>query len=302
MVLGGSMGRMPPRRPYGHRNEEQRKRDGQAATGQQPALQLPRKEVAQAVTSQKTTAFPKVSEQARAESIQQTMGNHYIGLSELNKIFGTQAVISEKPMPPSIMVDMLSSNFPLAGDGQRKIRDTHFLIYLPDKINGENVTLLSFSELVIKVGQKFGRSPMFHSWKSYYQYELGKWDFANVPFLSKWLLLPVLLPKETLNRSYSEQKKVLNKSFRDYSIANAADHIAGLFLIDLHLKGNRAVVFGDYYDKLGRYCEHDKRYSERESEKLIFHGGMLDGFGLHLCASPNSEQDQDLGLAIKKLL
>ena len=75
------------------------------------------------------------------EEIAKVMGPNYIGPEAYIDLLGAKGVGAIPPLPPDITEELLESPCPFLKE--QKIRETHLLVFIPNKIDGEDFTINS---------------------------------------------------------------------------------------------------------------------------------------------------------------
>jgi hypothetical protein len=121
------------------------------------------------------------------------------GKAKWDKYFGDIGV--EPSLPPNIE-EILSS--PCIFWPDKKVRDTHLLVLVPETVNGKAFHLDSLAELI--QSPKIGHKTQY----SYYSSDV-KNDLGTKSLGSHWILMTRDVIPNSLSRSYEDQKVLVQK-------------------------------------------------------------------------------------------
>ncbi len=215
--------------------------------------------------------------------VRKVMGDNIIGPEAYKKVFGARDLGEIPPIPAHITKDLLSQKCELTQDG-RTIAETHRLVFIPTKIDGEAFTLTQLAGLAEAAGKTFGRPKMFDD---------AKWfkeePFANTPKeKGEWLLVPMTDLPNSREKSYREQQAELQK-YPSYRGASILELLTTLIMNDLILRPERKEI-GAYYNTYAR-CTDTSTSGAR-----VGAGGLTDD-GLDIYGT-DDHRSVNLGVAI----
>jgi len=177
--------------------------------------------------------------------VRKVMGDHLIGPEAYKKVFGAKDLGEIPPIPAHITKELLSQECELSQDG-RTIAETHRLLFIPAKIDGEALTIMHLAGLAEAAGKTLGRDKMFDSAE-----RLKTEPFANTPKeKGEWLLIPMTDLPNSRSKTYDEQNAELKK-YPDYRGASTLELVTTLIMNDLILQPRRENI-GAYYRNGGR--------------------------------------------------
>jgi hypothetical protein len=130
-------------------------------------------------------------------SVREKVGEMAFGKAKWEKYFGDIGV--EPPLPKDI-VEILNSNC-IFWTGQ-KVRDTHLLVLIPEKVNGKAFHLDSLSELI--KSPKSGHKTKYNYYDDYVKKELGTQSQG-----SHWVLMTKDVIPDSRNKKYDDQKALV---------------------------------------------------------------------------------------------
>lgn len=164
---------------------------------------------------------------------------------------------SEPPLPSNIQT-ILQSPCPFWPD--KKIKDTHLLVLVPQTVNGKPLTLKNLGELVKSL--KSGSS------MTYTYFNPGGYN-ANTPAKpSHWVLMTKDVIPGSRGKSYANQQKLVNQT-PSYQVPTILEAATCIFM-EYARSGNRV-----YSDNLCTYTRCQERYNEKW--QLIVGGFSDDG-------------------------
>lgn len=203
--------------------------------------------------------------------------NHAVNPHHWNHFFG-KGTIADSGMSKAF--DTLSSKtFEVLKSSSlafanKLIMDTHILIWIPETINGKELTVNNFMDLVkMKMNQG-----------SYYIWPQVKNLIGDKPITSRFVLISKFIIPGSLNKSYDEQKDLV-------SILNKRGNI----FWKIPLIGESVICTYLYYFKTGKsiFNENPELYSRCEEEMRDLHliTGAFDPLGLYIGCSKNARCD-----------
>ncbi len=160
------------------------------------------------------------------------------GAQAWKEYFGVD--VGEEPALPENIEAILNSTAPFTLDGEttpQRIRDNHLLVLIPAKVNGEAYSLTKLGEFVKRYfpGNKEGYS--------YYADDVRKQFGGASPGKPYWMLLTRSVLSGSRNRSYTDQKKIVQKYSRQgYGLPSGLEAATGILL---HYARHRERLFGD---------------------------------------------------------
>lgn len=146
-----------------------------------------------------------------------------------NKIFGKDAMTQEEIIKayrllPANIMKILRSPCQIFSD--KRIMETHMLVWVPEAISGKSLTLISFGEL-LKQTQEFSENPQGYRriWSSIIVQKGEK------PIKSGWVLMTTKVIPETFDKSYADQETfVKSLEYELPKIGEAVICIASFYL------------------------------------------------------------------------
>jgi serine/threonine protein kinase len=148
-----------------------------------------------------TTPSPKATPKPSAKPIskESTLPSMAFGKAKWEKYFGDIGV--EPPLPPNIE-EILNS--PCIFWSGKKVRDTHLLVLVPEKVNGRPFHLDSLAELI--KSPKSGHKTKYDYYNSDVKKELGTKSLG-----SHWALMTKDVIPNSTNKTYDDQKALVQK-------------------------------------------------------------------------------------------
>jgi hypothetical protein len=148
-----------------------------------------------------TTPSPKATPKPSAKPIskESTLPSMAFGKAKWEKYFGDIGV--EPPLPSNIE-EILNS--PCIFWSGKKVRDTHLLVLVPEKVNGRAFHLDSLAELI--KSPKSGHKTEYR----YYGSDVKK-DLGTKSLGSHWALMTKDVIPESRNKTYDNQKALVQK-------------------------------------------------------------------------------------------
>ncbi|MCB1075772.1 MAG: hypothetical protein KDK59_09620, partial [Simkania sp.] len=119
------------------------------------------------------------------------------GKAKWEKYFGD--IGAEPPLPPNID-EILSSPCPFWPE--KKVRETHLLVLVPQTVNGRPFCLNSLSELI--TSPKTGNKTQYYYYDNYVKNELGAKSAS-----SHWVLMTRDVIPDSRSKTYVDQKKLI---------------------------------------------------------------------------------------------
>ncbi|WP_194847472.1 hypothetical protein [Candidatus Neptunochlamydia vexilliferae] len=143
-----------------------------------------------------------------------------IGKAVWEKHFGKGSIEGEEGTLPDDIEDILNAPTPFKVEGfSGKVRDTHILVWIPERVKGINVSLNSLSGL-------FNRY-------SYYHGPIGSKEGNKSTGKAHWVLMSKGLIEGTRNKSYIDHKKTIDMyACQGYVIPRAIDLAASLLIYE----------------------------------------------------------------------
>ncbi len=216
--------------------------------------------------------------------VKEILGDHLIGPEAYKKVFGVTDLGEIPPIPAHITKQLLNKSCRLI-NYRSFVADTHCLVFIPGKIDGEPFTVMKLAAIAESAGATLGRPRMFcdTSW-------LADETFANTPKeKGEWVLVPTLDLPHSRHRTYSQQEMEL-RSYSDYRVASALELATALIMNDLISMPSREQT-GPYYNNFG-CCSDATKFGGRVGV------GVLDADGLDINFAGEDDRYHDLGLAI----
>lgn len=213
-----------------------------------------------------TQSFDVTSKDSLEDKIKQLMGHRFIGLNEWKALFGKDAILKEAiPNLPENIMDILKQKCLI--EHGKAVSDTHLLFLLPEKLNGEPLTMVRWHEILTQ-----------HNHQSNYQEAKfsDKWwkgwqDIASVtssPSNPEWILMPKQVIPSSNDKTLEQQIHHLTTHYQGYKLTNALELSTGIFL---------------YYLQTGKKLNIKAR-TLREFNHPIVHLGPFDSTGLYISA------------------
>lgn len=135
------------------------------------------------------------------------------GKKEWEEYFGV--VVEEPALPPDID-QILNSQCPFAQDETIRVKHTHMLVLVPDKVNGEALTLNKLKELIENLRNK--KLPARYNIN-----DLIKAEYGNSPVeRSHWVLMTRDAVPMSRYKIYQEQKEFISQ-YEGYSLPQALE-------------------------------------------------------------------------------
>ena len=142
---------------------------------------------------------------------------YVFGREKWGKYFGD---VGEEPPLPQDIEKILSSSCPFWPS--KKVSETHLLVLIPETVNGKSHTINSLGEII--KNPKTGHSSQYRIYNPYVKNEQGEKSFP-----SHWVLLTKNVIPNSRNKSYSEQKELM-EDFPPYTFPNALDIATALLM------------------------------------------------------------------------
>lgn len=186
-----------------------------------------------------TTVVPLASGTATAATatskteVETILGKNFIGPESIKKLLNVSDIGSVPPIPATVTRELLNKRCPLANDG-RTIAETHRLIFVPNKLDGKDLTIASFGKTALAAKDIHGRGEILPNptW-------FDDKDFAHKALPSgRWILMPDRELPNSRGRNYANQEKELAK-FPEYHTAQAMEMVFGRGMDDLQNKPKR---------------------------------------------------------------
>lgn len=111
--------------------------------------------------------------------------------------------VGEDPLLPTNIQAIL--NEPCPYWSEKKVADTHFLVLIPEKVNGQYLTLNTFGDLIKK--PKKGTTAKYNVYNDILEREYGDKSGGE----SHWVLMTRDVLPGTKNKTYTDQKAILSK-------------------------------------------------------------------------------------------
>ncbi len=220
--------------------------------------------------------------------VRKAMGDHLIGPEAYKKVFGARDLGEIPPIPAHITKELLSEKCQLTTDGPTKnstIAQTHRLVFIPAKIDGEAFTINHLVGIAEAAGKTLGRDKMFDSAE-----RLKTEPFANTPKeKGEWLLIPMTILPNSRRKNYAEQQAELQK-YDGYRVASALEKVTTLVMNDLILRPEREDI-GAYYNTYARCTDTSTSGARVEV-------GAFETDGLDVVDYDVADRAGDLGLAV----
>jgi hypothetical protein len=220
--------------------------------------------------------------------VKEILGDHLIGPEAYKKIFGAKDLGEIPPIPAHITKELLSQKCYLTQDGSAKyistIAETHRLVFIPAKIDGDPFTIMRLANLAESAGAALGRPTMFQN-TSWYKNE----SFANTAKKKgEWLLVPMTDLPNSRSKTYDEQNAQLQNyrdastlglvatlimnEYPDYRGASTLELVTTLIMNDLILQPRR--------ENIGAYYNHYGRCTDTSASGVRVCAGFFDARGL----------------------
>ena len=216
-------------------------------------------------------------EARRIEQIKAIMGKHYIGPDSIKNLLDVTDIGEVPPIPAKVTPAFLNKPCLLAKDG-RTIAQTHRLIFVPNKLDGKDLTIAAFLRTA-------------HSANLYEVKRIipnptlcDHWDFAHKALPSgRWILMPERELPNSRGKNYKDQEKELAK-FPDYHTAQPMEMVFGRLMNDLK---NKLAITNRPYFNIRMWCTDEEGSSRRvdlrtyECDLPIGRPGMESPYGHH---------------------
>jgi predicted GTPase len=125
----------------------------------------------------------------------------YFGKAKWEKYFGD---IGVEPSLPANIEQILNSPCPFHKDTGKKVRETHLLVLVPEKVNGKSFCLDSLSDLI--KSPKSGHQTQYRYYDSDVKKELGTQSMT-----SHWALMTRDVIPDSRSKTYEDQKALVQK-------------------------------------------------------------------------------------------
>jgi hypothetical protein len=158
------------------------------------------------------------------EPYRNLMRERFIGAEEWKSIFGEQIVAGS--LPSDLSLDLLTRLCPLSKDGKTKVCESHVLIWIPEQLKGEDLTVNSFAEFGNEYAeQEDMQVVIFQGNQSRNERQA---EVYNQTKAGHWALIPLVLLPESKNKSFANQEPILanfkqKPNCENYETAEARD-------------------------------------------------------------------------------
>jgi hypothetical protein len=158
------------------------------------------------------------------EPYRNLMRERFIGAEEWKSIFGEQIVAGS--LPSDLSLDLLTRLCPLSKDGKTKVCESHVLIWIPEQLKGEDLTVNSFAEFGNEYAeQEDMQVVIFQGNQSRNERQA---EVYNQIKAGHWALIPLVLLPESKNKSFANQEPILanfkqKPNCENYETAEARD-------------------------------------------------------------------------------
>jgi len=186
---------------------------------------------------------------------------HAFGPKEWFIYFG--AHLRNVPRLPPNIAEILSSPCPFWPD--KKVHETHFLVLIPETVNGQPFTLKNLGELVQK--------PLQGNSTKYRCFDLGEYTDPAAP-PSHWVLMTRNVIEGSRNKYYPDQQTLLSQKSRGvYAVPNILDVTVCIFM-EYVRSGTRL-----YSDRPWTFTRCQEKYDA--NWQLCVGGFALDGLDVY---------------------
>jgi hypothetical protein len=157
------------------------------------------------------------------EPYRELMRERFIGAEEWKSKFGEQVVAG--PLPKDLSLELLNRFCPLTDDGQTRVYESHVLIWIPEQLKAEDLTVNRFAEFGNEVVEN-GQEPVI--WQGNQGDAARQAEVYNQTKTGHWALVPLELLPGSKGKSFVDQEPVLT-SFKqkpnceNYETAEARD-------------------------------------------------------------------------------
>ena len=127
----------------------------------------------------------------------------HFGEAEWKTYFGN---VGEEPPLPKNLEAILNNPCPFSGDKSVKVKDTHMLVLVPATVNGEALTLNKLQDLIQNPRNK-GHKTNYEYYSSSTKSKHGDTSVER----SHWVLMTRDLVPDSKNKTYQEQKDLVNQ-------------------------------------------------------------------------------------------
>ena len=228
-------------------------------------------------------SFSRGHDLRQLENIKTLMGKNFIGPEDYKDLLRAKDVGVIPPLPLAITEELLESPCPFLKD--KKIKETHLLVFVPNTINREDFTINSLRQLVADSEDKHRRERIFDD-QSWYNDQ----EFAATPIVDgKWVLLPMSDLPNSRNKTNAERLEELKK-YPDYQTAGALELTTALVMHELK---NHQRKFADFYG----WCEELTNEGRLAATGLRVDVGGFGGSGLYV-GHCGDERSSNIGRAV----
>lgn len=203
--------------------------------------------------------------------------SHFFGPSDWLRYYGAKIYNLELPMPIEMLENILNKDCPFIKG--KKVKETHFLFFLPNNFNGLPLTINQWLEIYkYEVKVKFRGINDYERPCDYQESGYQRLDFSKTLTAGhKWYLMFEGIIPDSKNKGFGEQIAFLRK--QEYELPRAIEVLSMLLLIlekNKYLIGESSLISGRTADQYLCYTQVTIGTTNLNGQKIFIYDGPGD--------------------------